>query len=449
MSGLSGRTAVSTVVLLTGWLPLGAQQPTPAGDQFQINTYTTGVQVDASVSVAADGDFVVCWVSAGSTGTDSTFSIQAQRYSSAGAALGAEFQVNTYTTGNQRDPQAVLAGDGTLIAVWDSVGSGGTDSSAVSVQGQRYASNGNALGGEFQVNSFTANDQTKPSVSSDADGGFVVVWQSRGSSGTDSDSWSVQGQRYASNGTPLGAEFQVNTYTTGEQDRPSVSVGPDGGFVVVWASSDSAGTDSSADSVHGQRYAPNGLPLGGDFQVNTYTTGGQYFPRVSMDSAGGFVVVWWSEGSGGTDISSASVQARRYASNGMALGSEFQVNTHTVGRQYFPAVSMDPSGGFVVAWTDEGPTGGDDSFSIQGRRYASDGAAQGGEFQVNTYTTNSQFTVSVAARSSDEFVAAWSSDGSPGGDASSFSVQGQRYGVFVFADGFESGDTSAWANVAP
>ena len=35
---------------------------------------------------------------------------------------------------------------------------------------------------------------------------------------------------------PLGAEFTVNTYTTGSQNAASVAVGPDGRFVVVWMS---------------------------------------------------------------------------------------------------------------------------------------------------------------------------------------------------------------------
>ena len=34
--------------------------------------------------------------------------------------------------------------------------------------------------------------------------------------------------------TPVGSEFQVNTYTTSLQSRPSVSTAADGDFVVVW-----------------------------------------------------------------------------------------------------------------------------------------------------------------------------------------------------------------------
>ena len=46
------------------------------------------------------------------------------------------------------------------------------------------------------------------------DGDFIVVWRSFGSDGTDTDSGSIQGQAFNSAGAPLGGEFQVNTYTT-------------------------------------------------------------------------------------------------------------------------------------------------------------------------------------------------------------------------------------------
>jgi hypothetical protein len=82
----------------------------------------------------------------------------------------------------------------------------------------------------------------------------VVVWESDGSSWADTSDSSVQGQRYASDGTALGSEFQVNTYTTLYQNRSSVAAEPDGDFVVVWESDGSSGTDTSASSIQGQRY---------------------------------------------------------------------------------------------------------------------------------------------------------------------------------------------------
>ena len=105
-----------------------------------------------------------------------------------------------------------VAGDGDFVVVWASYGSFGTDSAlSASVQGQRFASDGSAQGAQFQVNSYTSRDQVYPSVAADADGDFVVVWESLGSSGTDTTVFSIQGQRYASDGSTQGAEFQVNT----------------------------------------------------------------------------------------------------------------------------------------------------------------------------------------------------------------------------------------------
>jgi hypothetical protein len=39
----------------------------------------------------------------------------------------------------------------------------------------------------------------------------------------------------------------------------------------------------------------------------------------------------------------------------------------------------------------------------------------------------------------------WVSDGSSGTDTSGTSIQGQRFALPLFSDGFESGDTSVWS----
>ena len=65
-----------------------------------------------------------------------------------------------------------------------------------------------------------------------------MVWASAGSSGTDTSGSSIQGQRYASNGSALGAEFQVNADTTFDQGSPSVAVAASGetaGGIAFWA----------------------------------------------------------------------------------------------------------------------------------------------------------------------------------------------------------------------
>src|SRR6185436_2227731 len=138
----------------------------------------------------------------------------------------------------------------------------------------------------FRVNTYTTSFQDNPSVAADSFGNFVVVWRSNDQDG---DSRGVFGQRYASSGTPLGPEFQVNTFTTAPQEDPSVAADPSGNFVVVWTSPQDGGP---VFGVFGQRYASTGEPLGPEFLVNTVTAGNQDRPSVAADASGNFVAVW-------------------------------------------------------------------------------------------------------------------------------------------------------------
>ena len=307
--------ALSLAAGLLGSLTFAVQAlgATPIGSEFQVNTYTTSAQRYPSVAVEADGDFVVVWHSLRSADTDtSSFSIQGQRYDASGNVAGAQFQVNTYTTSHQRDASVAVDADGDFVVVWRSYGSTGTDNQLDSVQGQRYDASGSAVGVEFQVNTYTTSHQRHPSIALDADGDFVVVWESFGSAGSDTSSRSVQGQRYDASGNALGGEFQVNTYTTRNQGRPSVAVEADGDFVVVWHSYGSADTDTHFFSIQGQRYDASGNVVGTEFQVNSYTTSYQLRPSVAVDADGDFVVVWHSLRSADTDTDGYSIQGQRY-----------------------------------------------------------------------------------------------------------------------------------------
>jgi hypothetical protein len=427
---LGERSCAVGLLLAALGTPLeAAAQTIPVGSEFQVNTYTTSFQRYPSVAADADGDFVVVWQSYGSSGGDtSQSSIQGQRYASSGSAVGSQFQVNTYTTSFQFNPSVSADADGDFVVVWDSYGSPGGDTGGNSVQGQRYASSGSAVGSQFQVNTYTTGNQRIPAVAADADGDFVVAWMSYGSSGSDTSGYSMQARRYASSGSAVGAEFQVNTYTVTYQQDGSIAADADGDFVVVWRSSGSSGSDTSYGSIQGQRYASDGSAAGGEFQVNTYTTGFQQFPSVAADAGGDFVVLWQSNGSFGDDTSGSSIQGQRYASSGSEVGGQLQVNTYITNYQRYPSVAAEEGGGFVVAWESVGSAGNDTSgTSIQSQRYDSGGSASGSQFQVNTHVIGAQLRASVAAGAPGDFAVVWDSTTSSGNDTSDTSIQAQRF----------------------
>ena len=146
-------------------------------------------------------------------------------------------------------------------------------------------------------------------VASDSSGNFVVVWQSNGSAGSDTSDTSVQGQRYDASGSPIGGEFQVNTYTTGNQADPSVASDSAGNFVVVWAELRERGQRhirSPCRASATTRAAPRSA--GSSRSTPTRRTTSQV-PSVASDSAGNFVVVWESNGSAGSDTSGSPCRA--------------------------------------------------------------------------------------------------------------------------------------------
>ncbi|NOT16004.1 MAG: hypothetical protein HOP21_10650, partial [Methylotenera sp.] len=320
-----------------------------------------------------------------------------------------EFQVNTYITSDQRGPSITALADGGFVVGWRS---DGQDGSGDGIYAQRYDASGIAQGGEFQVNTYTMGEQTIPRITNLADGGFVVSWHSS----QDGDGYGIYAQRYDASGTAQGGEFQVNTVTNLDQYQPSIAALPDGGFVLSWSSLEQ---DGSGYGVYAQRYDASGTALGGEFQVNTYTTVGQSISRTTDLANGGFVVTWTSDGQDG---SGDGIYAQRYDASGVAQGLEFRVNTYTTSDQQIPSIAALVDGGFVVSWASDGQDG--DLFGIYAQRYDASGAAQGVEFQVNTYFSSDQRGSSIAALADGGFVVSWRSEGQDGDGAG---IYAQRY----------------------
>jgi hypothetical protein len=326
-----------------------------------------------------------------------------------GNPVGPEFRVNTYTTVSQRAASVAADASGNFVVVWNG---NDQDGSLRGVFGQRYAASGVPVGPEFRVNTYTTLNQDRPAVAADPSGNFVVMWHGNGSG----DVNGVFGQRFDSSGAPLGGEFRVNTFTTGLQTYPSIAADASGNFVVAWRTFAAGG---ASYDISGQRFASTGAPLGVEFRVNTTTPNAQAGPSVATDTAGNFVVVWQSDNQDG---SFSGIFGQRYTSAGVPLGPEFRVNTYTTNAQYLPSVAADPAGNFIVAWTSYTQDGHGEG--VFGQRYASAGAPIGPEFRVNTFTTQFQIRPSVAADASGNFVVIWDSttqDGSIDG------IFGQRY----------------------
>jgi hypothetical protein len=326
------------------------------GSEFQVNQFFTSTQSSPAVAAASDGRFVVAWTSFGQDTND--FGVFARRHDPLGTALGAEFRVNSYLVGAQQSPSVAAAANGSFVVTWESTG--GQDGQSSGIFGQRYDAVGNRIGAEFRVNVVTTSTQQRARVAAAEDGRFVVVWESFYQDGA---GVAVIGRRYDAAGNP-GAEFQVNTYTTSVQAYAAVSMAQDGRFVVVWQS---YAQDGQFGGIFGQRYDAGGSPQGAEFLVNTYTTSNQQRPAVAMAGDGSFVVTWRSY-DGLEGMNNAGVRGRMFDVQGDPVGGEFRVNSYTTGLQGTPLMSSAPNGSFVVVWRSNGQDGS--TYGAFGQRYS-------------------------------------------------------------------------------
>ncbi len=320
--------------------------------------------------------------------------------------------------------------DGDFTVVWT------TDGQAPGVRARRFASDGSALDEEFKVNTYNGGYQLFASIAAAPSGGFVVVWQSGESEGTDSSTTSVQGRLYAADGSPFTPQFQVNTFTTSAQIAPGVALAPDGDFVVVWENYGATG--NLEPRIHGQRFTSDGAPAGDEFQVDSSATGStrQLRPVAAMDAEGDFVVVWEHNNSVVDEV-----WAQRYASDGTPLAPDFLV-TAVDSNAPRPAVASNAEGDFVIVWDRDVA----ERTIVEGRLYAADGSEIRGTFQVNSNSIGSHSFPSVSATGAGEFLVAWRGFETGGNDPDE-SIEKSDFFILsslIFADGFESGDTSAW-----
>lgn len=162
--------------------------------------------------------------------------------------------------------------------------------------------------------------------------------------------------------------------------------------------------------VYGQRFDAMGDAAGSEFAINATLLDDQRNPAVSMNPSGEFVVAW--EGHGLLGALFPGIYVRRYNSSGVAQGSEIGVEGSLILSVNRAAVAMAPDGSFVVAWEDSSLSGR----GISARMYDSSGSPLGSAFTVNQTTTGTQELAAAAADSSGEFFVGWSGQGS--GDSS-------------------------------
>jgi len=309
----------------------------PIGDEFQINTTTSGNQTESSVAMDDVGNFVVAWHGPSIIEEDKE-DIFAQQFDPNGLPLDIELPVNSYTQGKQRYPRVAMNMDGAFAVVWES-------EKIIADENRRLTScqlfdvNGLFVGEEFDVNSLA--DCRYPDVAMDPNGNFTIVWLEDRSSNTRI----IMAQLYNVDGTAKTVPFEVSTIKSCCLTEPMIAMNDSGSFVVTW---EGHPEKASLDDIHARLFDPNGTPTSEQLTVNTTLEGPQRYPNVAINSEGQFVIVWNSQT--GTQSSERDIFGRLYDSSGNPVGDEFQLNTFMEGDQRYADIALSETGVFVTVW---------------------------------------------------------------------------------------------------
>ena len=250
---------------------------TPSGIEFLVNSATALDETTPVLTALDNGSFVAVWTDISFSGGDTTnTAVRAQIFDFDGFAYGPEFLVNTTTIFSQKNPTVTTLAGGGFVVAWTDQSTTGGDTSSDAIRAQAFAADGSRVGAEFLVNTITPGAQNDPTITGLSDGRFVVAWADASLSLDDPSGSAIRAQVFNADGTRHGTEFLVATETLNAQQSPTITTLADGRFMIGWTDFSGSGGDTSSSGIKGRIFDERdaAVHLNGtvadDFFVGTY-----------------------------------------------------------------------------------------------------------------------------------------------------------------------------------
>jgi hypothetical protein len=255
-------------------------------------------------------------------------------------------------------------------------------------------------GAEFAINTAGVGEQNFPRLAYLPNGNFIVVWQTADSA-QDGSGGAIKAQIFAPDGSKIGSEFLVNNLLGSTQDMADISVLENGTFVITWHTID-ATQDGNSGAIKARAFDANGTPLGNEFLVNTVFTGNQYRPEITSLVGGGYVITWVD-----ANTNVGDVKGQMFSATGVKIGAEFLVNNSTASMQSGHTITSLANGGFALAWSTGDIAADGSSSAVRMRIFGPSGSAIASEFTANNLTANAQGSPDIKQLSNGNILVTW------------------------------------------
>ena len=319
--------------------------------------------------------------------------------------------------GNQSNGAIAPDGAGGAIITWHDSRSGSSD-----IYAQRVAADGTPQWAADGVAVCSAaNEQYNPTIAADGTGGVIVTWEDlRGGFKTD-----IYAQRISAGGVAQWTANGVALCTAGgHQQSPTIIPDGVGGAIVTWMGLFGGNYDVYAQrisDVGAAQWTANGVAL-------CTAAGHQYHPVLVTDGAGGAIVTWRDQRTGG-DYTFSDTYAQRISAGGVVQWTPNGVAVCTAtGPQQEPAIASDGAGGAIVIWFDYRSG----NYDIYAQRISVGGAVQ--------WTADG---VAICTRAGEQAMPTIIADGA-GGAIATWRDNRSGNGFDVYAQRMSAGGSPLW-----
>lgn len=287
----------------------------------------------ADIAMSEDGEFVVTWVDS------TTYAVYAQKYNSDGTTDGEKLTVTTTPDCCEmfRNVDVDMDADGDFVVAWES------DYSYSSYTTYAKAYMGGEAGESIEIASTCSYGNVSPKIAVDDDGDFVVAWE---------NDKVLYAQQYDSRGMEQGEQITVASVTNPSCDSfddMALDMDDEGNFIVSFIDTDYI---DYVETLYAQQYSNKGV-AGTKIEVATVLFGCDDLSNVdvAMDDEGDFVVTW--ERQNNSDTGDSYYYAQAYDSSGDTQDERITIDTTPCGESLFStAIATDENGDFVVTWAE-------------------------------------------------------------------------------------------------
>jgi hypothetical protein len=250
---------------------------------FRVNNDTTGrcFHNDPEVACSNNGRSVIAWVDNRNGFRDVFF----QLYDENGQIIGNNTKVNEEYMEYPLSRLAVdMQDNGNFIIAWCDMGRN-------IISFQRFDKSGIPIGSNTIAND---DDRSKNKsdlcVAVDSTGRFCIAWEDDRNGHNNN----IYYQCYDNSGNPVGANKRLNDNNTySYKFSPQIGMADNGNIIITWSDGREWPT-----SIYSQRLNCNGDSLGGNIKVSCLNDISSSYPSISVFPNGSFIVSW----GGGDDI---------------------------------------------------------------------------------------------------------------------------------------------------